>query len=74
MAEPGSSEAPPAADPHPQTVPAAEPLPAAQLVMAAALAWLVPGLGHVCAGDVAMATAHGGEWLTKFPRGLAVLE
>jgi len=29
----------------------------------------VPGLGHVCAGDVAVATARGGEWLTKFPRG-----
>ncbi|MEU6658849.1 M24 family metallopeptidase [Streptomyces sp. NPDC046821] len=30
----------------------------------------VPDLGHVCAGDMALVTEHGGEWLTAFPRGL----
>ncbi|GAA1850386.1 M24 family metallopeptidase [Pseudonocardia ailaonensis] len=30
----------------------------------------VPELGHVCAGDMALVTATGAEWLTTFPRGL----
>lgn len=30
----------------------------------------VPELGHVCAGDMAVITATGAEWLTTFPRGL----
>jgi len=34
----------------------------------------MPGLGHVCAGDVAVAKSNGGEWLTKFPRGVARLD
>jgi len=33
----------------------------------------LPGLGHVCAGDAAVVTVTGAEWLTKYPRGLAVL-
>jgi hypothetical protein len=40
-----SPEAPPAPPPS-QDAQAARPLPAAQVVMAVALAWLVPGLGH----------------------------
>jgi hypothetical protein len=47
LAETDSTEAPPAAAPDAKAGPVAEPLPAAQLVMAVALAWLVPGLGHV---------------------------
>jgi TM2 domain-containing membrane protein YozV len=47
LAETASPEAPPAASPQPPSAPLAQPLPAAQLVMAVALAWLVPGLGHV---------------------------
>jgi Xaa-Pro aminopeptidase len=30
----------------------------------------VPDLGHVCAGDMAVVTSTGGEWLSEFPRGL----
>lgn len=30
----------------------------------------LPGLGHVCAGDVALVTETGAEWLTRFPRGV----
>lgn len=30
----------------------------------------LPGLGHVCAGDVALVTGTGAEWLTQFPRGI----
>ncbi|MBL8592689.1 MAG: aminopeptidase P family protein [Devosia sp.] len=30
----------------------------------------LPGLGHVCAGDVALVTESGAEWLTRFPRGI----
>jgi len=30
----------------------------------------LPGLGHVCAGDVALVTETGAEWLTRFPRGI----
>jgi len=30
----------------------------------------LPGLGHVCAGDVALVTDTGAEWLTRFPRGI----
>ena len=33
----------------------------------------LPGLGHVCAGDAAVVTETGADWLTKYPRGLAVL-
>lgn len=33
----------------------------------------LPGLGHVCAGDAAMVTANGAEWITRYPRGLARL-
>ena len=33
----------------------------------------VPELGHVCAGDMAVVTAAGAEWITKFPRGLVEL-
>jgi Xaa-Pro aminopeptidase len=33
----------------------------------------VPGLGHVCAGDVALATVEGAQLLTHYPRGLVVL-
>jgi Xaa-Pro aminopeptidase len=33
----------------------------------------VPGLGHVCQGDMAMVTAAGAEWITTYPRGLVVL-
>lgn len=33
----------------------------------------LPGLGHVCAGDAAVVTETGAEWLTYFPRGLTVL-
>ena len=33
----------------------------------------VPGLGHVCAGDMAVVTAAGAEWITAFPRGLVEL-
>lgn len=33
----------------------------------------LPGLGHVCAGDAAVVTETGAEWLTRYPRGLAVL-
>ncbi|MFD7156591.1 M24 family metallopeptidase [Kribbella sp. NPDC059898] len=29
-----------------------------------------PEVGHVCAGDMALVTSTGAEWLTKFPRGL----
>jgi hypothetical protein len=47
LAETASPEAPPEAPPQAPSAPAAEPLPAAQLVMTVALAWLVPGLGHV---------------------------
>jgi hypothetical protein len=46
--ESASSPAPPATPVEtPTALAAPEPLPAAQLVMAVALAWLVPGLGHV---------------------------
>ncbi len=46
--ESASSPASPATPEAPLTVPdGPEPLPVAQLVMAVALAWLVPGLGHV---------------------------
>ena len=34
----------------------------------------VPGLGHVCVGDTAVATPQGGELLTRFPRGLVMLD
>jgi Xaa-Pro aminopeptidase len=34
----------------------------------------LPGIGHVCVGDVALVTASGGEWLTRYPRGLVVLD
>lgn len=30
----------------------------------------LPGLGHVCAGDVALVTETSAEWLTRFPRGV----
>lgn len=30
----------------------------------------VPELGHVCAGDVALVTETGAEWLTRFARGV----
>jgi Xaa-Pro aminopeptidase len=30
----------------------------------------VPEIGHVCAGDMALVTATGAQWLTSFPRGL----
>ena len=30
----------------------------------------LPALGHVCAGDVALVTETGAEWLTRFPRGI----
>lgn len=30
----------------------------------------LPELGHVCAGDVALVTETGAEWLTRFPRGV----
>jgi Xaa-Pro aminopeptidase len=30
----------------------------------------IPELGHVCAGDMAVVTATGAEWLSEFPRGL----
>jgi Xaa-Pro aminopeptidase len=33
----------------------------------------LPGLGHVCAGDALAVTEDGGEWLTRYPRGLAIL-
>ena len=46
LAETGSSDAPPRGTAS-RTAPVAQPLPASQLVMAVALAWLVPGLGHV---------------------------
>lgn len=45
MADTANPETPPAAPLPP--APVAQPLPAAQVVMAVALAWLVPGLGHV---------------------------
>jgi len=47
LADTANPEAPGAPPPQSQATPAAQPLPAAQLVMAVALAWLVPGLGHV---------------------------
>jgi TM2 domain-containing membrane protein YozV len=47
LAETATPEAPPAAPPGRPSAPAAQPLPATQMVMAVALAWLVPGLGHV---------------------------
>jgi Xaa-Pro dipeptidase len=34
----------------------------------------LPGLGHVCAGDVALVTETGAEWLTKFPRGIFAID
>jgi Xaa-Pro aminopeptidase len=34
----------------------------------------LPGLGHVCVGDVAMATPSGGVRLTTFPQGLVRLD
>jgi len=46
LPETASPETPPAPPPS-QDAAVARPLPAAQLVMAVALAWLVPGLGHV---------------------------
>lgn len=46
MPETASPETPTAPPPS-QDAPAVRPLPAAQVVMAVALAWLVPGLGHV---------------------------
>lgn len=46
MADTASPEAPSAPSPS-QDAQAAQPLPAAQAVMAVALAWLVPGLGHL---------------------------
>lgn len=33
----------------------------------------LPDLGHVCAGDAAVVSETGAEWLTRYPRGLAVL-
>jgi Xaa-Pro aminopeptidase len=30
----------------------------------------VPDLGHVCAGDMALVTAGGAEWISELPRGL----
>ena len=27
----------------------------------------MPGLGHVCAGDMALVTGQGAEWVTEFP-------
>jgi Xaa-Pro aminopeptidase len=30
----------------------------------------VPDLGHVCAGDMALVTSTGAEWISDFPRGL----
>ncbi len=50
IASPPAPSAPPTPSgtlPPSRTVPVAPRLPAAQLVMAVALAWLVPGLGHV---------------------------
>ncbi len=52
MAETVSAPPPPAAPPPSAPAPApapvtAEPLPKSQIVSAVALAWLVPGLGHV---------------------------
>lgn len=32
-----------------------------------------PEVGHICAGDMALVTPTGAEWLTKFPRGLVSL-
>jgi TM2 domain-containing membrane protein YozV len=46
LADTASPEAPPAPSPS-QDAQVAQPLPAAQAVMAVALAWLVPGLGHI---------------------------
>ena len=34
----------------------------------------LPDLGHVCAGDVALVTKTGAEWLTRFPRGVFEIE
>ena len=34
----------------------------------------LPGLGHVCAGDALAVTENGGEWLTRYPRGLTILK
>jgi hypothetical protein len=46
--EPASPSAPPASPSQSAAAqPQAEPLPAAQLVLGVALAWLVPGLGHI---------------------------
>lgn len=30
----------------------------------------LPDLGHVCAGDVGLVTATGGEWISRTPRGI----
>jgi Xaa-Pro aminopeptidase len=29
-----------------------------------------PDLGHICAGDMALITASGAQWLTAYPRGI----
>jgi Xaa-Pro aminopeptidase len=34
----------------------------------------MPGLGHVCAGDVALVTADGARWLSRTPRGVLRLD
>jgi len=44
---PSTPATPAGAPPPSRSGPVGQPLPAAQLVMAVALAWLVPGLGHV---------------------------
>lgn len=45
-----------------------KPLITENMVMEIHPNFTLPGLGHVCLGDVAVATPSGGEWLGRLPR------
>ena len=34
----------------------------------------IPGLGHICIGDMALVTASGAKWITSTPREIVRLD
>lgn len=50
------------------------PLVAENMIIEIHPNFTLPDLGHVCAGDMALVTATGGRWITKYPRGLVRLD
>ncbi len=50
------------------------PLVAENMVIEIHPNFTLPDLGHVCAGDMALVTATGAQWITEYPRGLVRLD